>query len=396
MSDETQDLRAEVATLRAETDQLRDSVRRMSEAEAKFRGLLESAPDAIIIVDQSGTIAIVNTQAAVMFGYTREEFVGQPIELLVPTRLGELHRRHRDGYIGNPHTRPMGTHMMDLLARRKDGSEFPTEISLSPLHTEGGVLITAVVRDITERKRAVEEEQHRMVERVSAAEAAMLQSARLAAVGKLAASIAHEINNPLYAARNCLYLLEEDLPPAQREGPYMQMARDQLARIAGIIERMRDFYRPMRGDMAAHDLNQLIEETLALVGFNMRHTTIAMQFTPDRALPPVVCNGDQLRQVFLNLSLNAIEAMNDGGTLAVRTLAQGSFAVIEIADTGIGLAPELKERIFEPFFTNKPSGTGLGLPLSAHIVTQHGGTIEVESAEGVGTTFRVVLPYEPS
>ena len=395
MSETTQDLRAEVVALRAEADRLRESVWRMSVAEAKFRGLLESAPDAIIIVDASGTIVIVNSQATLMFGYSHEEFVGQPIELLVPTRLTEIHHRHRDGYIGNPHTRPMGSNR-DLLARRKDGSEFPTEISLSPLHTEDGVLITAVVRDVTERKRAAEEEQHRMVERVSAAEAAMLQSARLAAVGKLAASIAHEINNPLYAARNCLYLLEEDLPPEVRESPYMQMARDQLGRIAGIIERMRDFYRPMRGDMAPHDLNQVIEETLALVGFNMRHTTISMQFTPDRHLPPVVCNGDQLRQVFLNLSLNAIEAMNDGGTLAVRTEAQGSVAVIEITDTGIGLAPEIKERIFEPFFTNKPSGTGLGLPLSAHIVTQHGGKIEVESAEGVGTTFRIVLPYQPS
>ncbi|MBA3470866.1 MAG: PAS domain S-box protein [Herpetosiphonaceae bacterium] len=394
MLTEHQTLQAELQALRAEVARLRSSEHLLTQTEAKFRGLLESAPDPMIIVNREGMIVMVNAQAETMFGYTREEFIGKPIEILVPTRLTAVHERHRNGYMDDPHTRPMGFGR-DLLARRKDGSEFPTEISLSPLQTEGEQLITAVVRDITERKRVDEEQRHRMIERVSAAEAAMHQSARLAAVGQLSAAIAHEINNPLYAARNCLYLLEEDLPAELRDAPYMQMARDQLARIAGIIERMRDFYRPMRGDMHESDLNQIIEETLALAGLNTRHSTIVITFKPDQTLPTVLCNGDQLRQVFLNLILNAIDAMPNGGMLTVRTLARPDVAVTEIQDTGIGIPEEIRPRMFEPFFTNKPSGTGLGLPISAHIATQHGGQIEVESVEGAGSTFRVILPYQP-
>jgi two-component system NtrC family sensor kinase len=242
----------------------------------------------------------------------------------------------------------------------------------------------------------LEEQQRSLAARLTSAEAAGLQAARLAAVGQLAASIAHEINNPLYAARNSLYLLEDDLPVDLRGSTYLGIARDQLARIARIIERMRDFYRPDRGELAPADINDLLEGTLALTGLNLRHVAIDLIFTPAPELPSVVGNGDQLRQVFLNLILNAIDAMPNGGTLTVRTIAEPSVAVIEIADSGIGIPADIRPRLFEPFFTNKSNGTGLGLSISAHIVTQHGGQIEVESSEGQGSTFRVILPYQPN
>jgi two-component system, NtrC family, sensor kinase len=239
----------------------------------------------------------------------------------------------------------------------------------------------------------LEAQQQALTERLTHAEAGMLQAARLAAVGQLAASIAHEINNPLYAARNSLFLLSEDLPPELADSSYLALASQQLDRIARIIERMRDFYRPTRGELAEHDLNQLLEETLALAGLNLRHGTVNMIFTPALDLPRALCNGDQLRQVFLNLVLNAIEAMPDGGTLTVRTERGPTVAVIEIQDTGVGIPDEVRSHLFEPFWTNKPNGTGLGLSISAHIVTQHGGQIEVESVVDQGSTFRVVLPY---
>src|SRR5262249_30825034 len=163
-------------------------------------------------------------------------------------------------------------------------------------------------------------------------------------------------------------------------------------RIAGIIQRMRDFYRPPRGDLAPANVNDILQDTLALAGLHTRHAAIEMIFVPDHDLLLVLCNADQLRQVFLNLVLNAIDAMASGGTLTVRTIAGPSVAVIEIEDTGIGIPDDIRAHLFEPFFTNKPNGTGLGLSISAHIVTQHGGQIEVESAEGAGSTFRVVLP----
>jgi two-component system, NtrC family, sensor kinase len=248
---------------------------------------------------------------------------------------------------------------------------------------------------LTNQLASLEEQQRTLTERLTSVEAGMLQAARLAAVGQLAASIAHEINNPLYAARNCLYLLEGDLPAELRDSEYLAIAREQLGRIAGIIERMRDFYRPSRGDLAPADLNELLAGTLALAGLNTRHAAIKVIFTPDPDLPQVLCNADQLRQVFLNLTLNAIDAMPQGGTLTVRTIAGPTVAVVEVQDTGTGIPQDIRVRLFEPFFTNKPQGTGLGLSISAHIVTQHGGQIEVESAEGQGSTFRVVLSYHP-
>jgi two-component system NtrC family sensor kinase len=248
---------------------------------------------------------------------------------------------------------------------------------------------------LTHQLASLEEQQRILAERLTSVEAGMLQAARLAAVGQLAASIAHEINNPLYAARNSLYLLEDDLPAELRDSEFLAIAREQLARIAGIIERMREFYRPSRGDMAPADLNELLESTLALVGLNTRHAAIRVIFTPDPELQPVLCNADQLRQVFLNLTLNAIDAMPQGGTLTARTIAGPTVAVVEIQDTGIGIPQDIRTRLFEPFFTNKSQGTGLGLSISAHIITQHGGQIEVESVEGQGSTFRVVLSYQP-
>lgn len=552
-----------------------------------FQALLESAPDAMVIVDANGQIVLVNSQAEFLFGYNRAELLHQSVDLLLPEQLRHMHTRHRASYTSSPRTRPMGVGL-DLVARHRDGHTFPVEISLSPLETPDGLLVTAVIRDITARKNAANElerqvqqrtahlnallqlsqellgarsldavlqraldsvmvlvpqatcsaiylfdpadgqlalrastgfqqlpqlrlpttvgnvgmafsrrevqatnsaqelgdmlptfqndqqrliglfgapelpsgtlalpliahdqaigvlvllritghgpfapsarvtleglanltaaaiwedqraseaatlarrlvdletQQHMLSARLNSAEAAVMQAARLAAVGQLAASVAHEINNPLYATRNALYLLEDDLPGELRHSPFLAIARDELARIARVIERMRDFYRPTRGEMEPHDINQALEATLELAGLNLRHTAVQIIFTPAADLPPVVCDLDQLRQVFLNLMLNAIDAMPDGGTLTVRTIAGSTVALIEVRDTGIGIPEAVRARLFEPFFTNKPNGTGLGLSISAHIVTQHGGQIEVESQEGQGSLFRVILPY---
>jgi two-component system NtrC family sensor kinase len=249
---------------------------------------------------------------------------------------------------------------------------------------------------LTSQVAQLEEQQRTLAERLTSAEAAMLQGARLAAVGQLAASVAHEINNPLYAVRNCLYLLEEDFRAELRDSEYLTLARDQLARIAGIIERMRDLYRPSRGEMAPHDLNRLLENTLALAGLQTRHAAIQVIFTPAADLPAVMCNGDQLRQVFLNLILNAIDAMPDGGTLTARTIAGSTVVVVEVQDSGVGIPEDIRAHLFDAFFTTKPTGTGLGLSISAHIVAQHGGQLEVESSVGQGSTFRIALPLQPN
>jgi two-component system NtrC family sensor kinase len=234
--------------------------------------------------------------------------------------------------------------------------------------------------------------------RLNTAQAQLLQSAKLAAVGELAASVAHEINNPLYAARNSLYLVEQDLPADAPQRPFLDIAQNELGRIARIITRMRDFYRPTKAELAPTNVNKILMETVELVQTHLRHNqiTIVQELAPD--LPLSTAHADQLRQVFLNLMLNACDAMPNGGTLNLATRLLSSIddgtphVDIRIADTGIGIAPEHLPHLFEPFYTTKPHGTGLGLAISAHIITQHDGQIQVESTIGEGATFVITLP----
>jgi len=234
--------------------------------------------------------------------------------------------------------------------------------------------------------------------RLNTAQAQLLQSAKLAAVGELAASVAHEINNPLYAARNSLYLVEQDLLPGAPQRQFLDIAQSELGRIARIITRMRDFYRPARAELEPTAINDVLMATIELVQMHLRHGRVDVTTDLADDLPQVTAHTDQIRQVFLNLMLNACDAMPNGGTLRITSYARPAHAdqstsiVVQIADTGVGIAPEHRAHLFEPFYTTKPQGTGLGLAISAHIITQHGGQIEVASEVGVGTTFTVRLP----
>ncbi|MDQ2996316.1 MAG: ATP-binding protein [Chloroflexota bacterium] len=234
--------------------------------------------------------------------------------------------------------------------------------------------------------------------RLDTAQAQLLQSAKLAAVGELAASVAHEINNPLYAARNSLYLVEQDLPPGAPQRQFLEIAQGELGRIARIITRMRDFYRPTRAELEPTTINDVLMATLDLVQTHLRHGQVGVTTDLAADLPQVTAHTDQIRQVFLNLMLNACDAMPNGGTLRITSHARSAGAdqpaeiVVQIADTGVGIAPEHHAHLFEPFYTTKAQGTGLGLAISAHIITQHGGQIDVASQVGIGTTFTVRLP----
>jgi two-component system NtrC family sensor kinase len=237
--------------------------------------------------------------------------------------------------------------------------------------------------------------------RLDAAQAQLLQSAKLAAIGELSASVAHEINNPLYAARNSLYLIEQDLPPESAGRQFLAIAQSELGRIARIITRMRDFYRPSRAEFVPTDVNSLLHDTVEFVQTYLRHSQIEASIQLAPGLPRITAHADQLRQVFLNIVLNACDAMHAGGELRITTdtncdnVDMQPFILIEIADTGTGIAPEHREHLFEPFYTTKPQGTGLGLAISAHIVTQHAGQLSVESTVGLGSTFVIRLPIDP-
>ena len=223
-------------------------------------------------------------------------------------------------------------------------------------------------------------------------QAQLIQAEKLAATGRLAASLAHEINNPLQAIHNCLHLVINRPIPDEKKRYYLAMAQEEVERLITLVQRTLEFYRPSKGRVSLTQVNDLIENVLALSGKRLEHGNIRLhtQLMPD--LPEVAAVPDQLTQVLLNLVINAIEAMPDGGDLTLATTTDGNWLRISICDTGQGISPEEAAKIFEPFYTTKANGTGLGLSVSYGIIQQHGGHIEVTGGPDQGTTFTVALP----
>jgi len=228
-------------------------------------------------------------------------------------------------------------------------------------------------------------------------QAQLVQAEKMAAIGRLAASLAHEINNPLQAIHNSLHLsLHRGLDEGKR-AQYLSMAQGEVQRLIEIVQRMLDFYRPSRGGAAPADLNSVVENVLALAEKRLQHGKVRVHTHLSPGLPLLPIVADQISQVFLNIVINAIEDMPAGGDLYLETqLAEGGeWVLVNFRDTGVGMSPEQVANLFEPFYTTKPDGTGLGLAISYGIVERHGGTIEVSSRPGQGTTFVVKLPVRP-
>lgn len=355
----------------------------------RFEDLLEAAPDAMIITDHGGQILAVNTQVERLFGYTRDELCGCSVDALLPDRLRESHSAHRSRYVADPKTRPMGV-ARELAGRRKDGSEFPVEISLSPIAVDGGGVVAAV-RDVSERKLL---------------EARLVASDRLAALGTLAAGIAHEINNPLtYVALNVDLALEElgSMAAVSQSARLQELelllmaSRDGAERVRRIVAALKRFSRASDEPRVPTDVQGVLELAIRMSINEVRYRA---QLVKDYAnVPRVHADESRLGQVFVNLLVNAAQAIPDGHPeeneirVATRTDAEGN-AVVEVRDTGAGIPPDVLSRIYDPFFTTKPVGvgTGLGLFISQGIVMSLGGRIEIESTPGAGTVARVVLP----
>ncbi len=352
------------------------AVQRLEQSEKRFRSLLESAPDAMVIVDRRGTIALINSQTEKLFGYKREELLGKPVEQLVPSRYRDLHCEHRAVFSQSPRVRPMGTGM-ELFAVRHDGSEFPVEISLSPIETGGEILMAAAIRDITERKEA---------------QRLLREKERLATLGTTAAVFAHEIGNPLNGLSTSLQIVRSMLPSG--ENPVLietlDIAQQEIQRLASLLSDYRSFARPQRLNLQPADLSQIIEEVLAPEMRSNRSKRIATTFQFEEGMPRVPLDREKMKQVILNLYKNAVEAMPNGGGLTLRTACSEEGISLQIADTGAGIADGLD--VFQLFKTTKPEGTGLGLPIVKQIISEHRGTISYVSEPGKGTTFTIVLP----
>jgi two-component system NtrC family sensor kinase len=241
------------------------------------------------------------------------------------------------------------------------------------------------------------------------AQTQLIHAEKMTALGRLVASIAHEINNPLQAVQTYLTLAQEELDGNQRiekVNHYLGTVGDEIDRIATIVRRMRDFYRPAREELQPTYLHAVLESVLELTNKQLQHSNVTVECAWADYLPEIRANPDHLKQVFLNLVLNGIDAMTTGGTLHISTSLdqiqtndeqKARPAVrVEFSDTGEGMPPEISSRIFEPFFTTKERGSGLGLSISYGIIQSHNGQITVESHMGLGTTFTIILPIEQS
>ncbi|EIV94412.1 PAS domain S-box protein [Frankia sp. QA3] len=380
------------------------------------RGLLDAAPDAIVAVRADGRIALVNAQAERLFGYTREELNGEPVEILIPESARRLHPHHRGSYLRDPQPRPMGAGM-ELAGRRRDGSEFPAEISLSAIEVENGILITAAIRDVTDRLEAqAERERLRAQAERKRIEAQLHQSQRLESLGQLAGGVAHDFNNLLGVIINYTAFVGEVVATAaERDGGQWEAARRDIEQVQRAAERAtqlthqllafgrREVVQPrvLNLNDVVHDIEEMLRRTLG------EHVEL---ITLPAADPwPVFADAGQLEQVLVNLAVNARDAMPAGGKLTIDTsnilihediagerpgLKAGRHVNLRISDSGSGMTPETVSRAFEPFFTTKRKGEGSGLGLATvyGIITQAGGHAEIFSDVGLGTTVSILLP----
>jgi len=357
---------------------IRMSVAGREEALVRARGYFESSVEGIVTIEGDGLIRQLNPRGQELFGYHEMELVGQPIEVLIPQRFGERHRAHRSSFFSAPSSRLMGRGM-EIAGRRKDGTEFPAEVSLNVVRTRRGNVVIAFVTDITER-RAMEREARR-AETVNA-------------LGAVAAGIAHELNNPLAVMDSRIELMlaaDQDLSAETRAD--LKVLQRNIERASRISRNMLSLARQRPGPRAAVDINGAVEEAMLIVGAEARGEELSFDIQLDRTIPPVMGELTGIEQVIINLVMNA----RDAGAHRVRVETgrmpgRDDQLRLSIADDGAGIENDALRRLFEPFFTTKPKGTGLGLWLSRRIIQDHGGTIVPESSPGKGTTFVITLP----
>jgi PAS domain S-box-containing protein len=357
---------------------IRISVMAREEALVRARGYFESSVEGIITADSAGMIHQLNPRGQELFGYHEMELVGQPIEILIPQRFRYRHEAHRSAFFTAPKSRMMGRGM-DIAGRRKDGTEFPAEISLNVVHTHRGKLVIAFVTDITER-RAMEREARR--------------NETVDALAAVAAGIAHELNNPLAVMASRIELMlasDQDLSPQTRDD--LLVLQKNIERASRISHNMLSLARQRPGARMAVDMNVAVEEAMLIVGAEARAGAIRYETNLDRSLPQVMAEPTGVEQVLINFILNA----RDAGARVIRVETarapgRSGYMRLSISDDGSGIESDVLPKLFQPFFTTKAKGTGLGLWLSQRIIQDHGGSVAVESVKGKGTTFAVTLP----
>jgi two-component system sensor kinase FixL len=357
-----------------------------------FRLTVEASPNGIVLVRRDGRILLVNTATERLFGFTRDELVGRDVETLVPERFRRGHPGHRTGFVAAPEARTMGAGR-ELFALRKDGTEFPVEIGLSPIQSAEGVLILTVVVDISARKKAEAEALQQRAE--------LAHLSRVTMLGELSGSMAHELNQPLTAilsnAQAAQRFLSHDPIDLDEVRDILADIVEQDKRAGDVIRRLRVLLKKGEVQQQPLDVNDVVQDVLRLTRSDLQNQGVAAHATLAPALPLVVGDRVQLQQVLLNLVINACDAVNGNARADRRVTVSTEFSVgggvhVSVADCGVGMASDKLEQVFDPFFTTKTHGLGLGLSVCRSIITAHGGTLWAANNPDRGATFHFTLP----
>ena len=362
--------------------------RDLKEANDFLMNLIDSSVDGIIVTNMKGDILLFNKGAENLLGYRSEEVIGKMnIRSIYPPGVAkevmDKLRSPEFGGVGKLTSFP-------IFHRRKDGEMIEGDLSASLIYDEKGneAASVGIFKDLRERLK--------MERELREIQQALLQSEKLAAMGRLTSQIAHELNNPIYGIMNTLELLKTEIPPASKRRRILELSLSEIQRLSEMLRNMLSFSKPEEEARKRINLNELLEGILLMMERQMRESNVRVVLDLDHQIPEVMASTNQMRQVMLNIFKNAKEAMSNGGTLTVRTAREDQKVSVHIQDTGVGIPEEIRNKVFEAFFTTKQKvkGVGLGLSVCYGIIKDHGGEIRVESEEGKGTTFIISLPVE--
>lgn len=370
----------------ATAESTRDTIAR----EAHLQSILDSVPDAMVVIDISGIIQSFSAAAERLFGYTSGEVIGKNVSLLMPSPYREQHDGYLERYMRTGERRIIGIGRV-VVGERNDGSTFPMELAVGEMKSGKERFFTGFIRDLTERQKSES--------RLQELQSELVHISRLTAMGEMASTLAHELNQPLSAISNYLKGSRRLLEARADESSSMMRdaldkAAEQALRAGQIIRRLRDFVARGESEHRVENVKKLVEEASALGLVGAKDQAIRVRFDFDPSVELVLADKIQIQQILLNLMRNSVEAMQDSARRELRLSAvrvDNEMVQVSVADTGSGLAPEVASQLFQPFVTTKQHGMGVGLSICRTIAESHGGKIWVEANPGGGTVFRFTL-----
>ena len=358
--------------------------------EAHLQSILDSVPDAMVVIDISGIIQSFSAAAERLFGYSSGEVIGKNVSILMPSPYREQHDGYLERYLRTGERRIIGIGRV-VVGERNDGSTFPMELAVGEMKSGKERFFTGFIRDLTERQKSES--------RLQELQSELVHISRLTAMGEMASTLAHELNQPLSAISNYLKGSRRLLEARADESSSMMRdaldkAAEQALRAGQIIRRLRDFVARGESEHRVENVKKLVEEASALALVGAKDQAIRVRFDFDPSVELVLADKIQIQQILLNLMRNSVEAMQDSAKRELRLSAvrvDNDMVQVSVADTGSGLAPEVASQLFQPFVTTKQHGMGVGLSICRTIAESHGGKIWVEANPGGGTVFRFTL-----